>query len=134
MLPAIGDGKMGGAVPAGLVLLGAPTVVHLAVSQRTRLSVRGLGELLNKHRCVVIDADVAKEQHKDPCPEGDLQQERTGVGSSLVPCCWEQQRRLQRQLTDPGKDASCSLLPPGRTSFGPCDLVNPCETSTEGSR
>lgn len=110
MLPAIGDGKMGGAVPAGLVLLGAPTVVHLAVSQRTRLSVRGLGELLNKHRCVVIDADVAKEQHKDPCPEGDLQQERTGVGSSMVPFWWEQQRRLQRAAHGPWEGRI--LLPP----------------------
>ena len=89
MLTAIEEDKTGVAVPAGLVPPRAPTVIHLATSQCTRVHFQGLGDLLNKHRCVFKDADMAK--YTDPRPEEASSRLRTGQVSNLVPLLWYHQ-------------------------------------------
>lgn len=119
---------------------GAPTVIHLATLQHKCVSFQGLGELLSKHRCVLkmlICKGATVHRSK---PWGGCQPVRTGPVSNWTPLTWSCQPGLPYWKAAPWSwgGAHChSPLPQYGilwTSFGPHDLVQPCEISTGGAR
>ena len=122
------------------VLPGAPTVIHLATLQHKCVSFQGLGELLSKHRCVVEDADMQRSKSTRILAPRRLSAVRTGPVSNWTPLMWSRQPGLPYRKAAPwpwgGAHRHRPLPQYGClwTSFGPCDLVQPCEISTGGSR